>query len=364
MGKLDGKRIAFLAANEGVEQVGLTDPWKAVEKEGATPELISLEAGEVQAFNHLDKADTFGVDRTVSDADASDYEALVLPGGVANPDNLRMDEHAVPFVRGFFEPAKPVGVICHAPWTLVEAECRDDRTITSIPCCGPTSNAGGTWVDEEVVVDEGLVSSRNPDDLPAFCAKLVEEFSEGRHEAQRAASAPRPALDDGGRRATAPAAILDIDGTLVDTNYHHALAWYRGVPGRRLRPAAVADPPPHRDGRRPARGGADRRGGRPASTATASAKREKDLYMEPDRRGLSARRRRRAAGRASSARAHCRDPRLDQAKPDEVEHYVDLLDARELVDGWTTSGDVEQTKPEPDLVRGRARQRRRGATTP
>ena len=120
--KLDGKRIAFLVANEGVEQVELTEPWKAVEQAGARPELISLEEGQVQAFNHLDKADTFDVDRTVADADASDYDALVLPGGVANPDFLRMDEQAVSFARSFFEQGKPVGVICHGPWTLVEAD--------------------------------------------------------------------------------------------------------------------------------------------------------------------------------------------------------------------------------------------------
>ena len=184
--KLQGKRIAFLVATEGVEQVELTEPWKAVESEGATPELVSLEDGEVQAFNHLDKADTFPVDRTVAEASASDYDGLVLPGGVANPDFLRMNDDAVTFVRAFFEQAKPVGAICHAPWTLVEADVLRGRTITSWPSLKTDiRNAGGTWVDEEVVVDEGLVSSRNPDDLPAFCAKIVEEFCEGKHEGQR-----------------------------------------------------------------------------------------------------------------------------------------------------------------------------------
>ena len=184
-GKLEGKRIAFLVAPEGTEQVELTEPWKAVESEGGQAELISTDAGEVQAFNHLDKADTFKVDRTVADASVADYDGLVLPGGVANPDFLRTDDEAVAFARGFFEDAKPVGVICHGPWTLVEADVLQGRTITSWPSLRTDiRNAGGTWVDEEVVVDEGLVSSRNPDDLPAFCAKIVEEFAEGRHPAQ------------------------------------------------------------------------------------------------------------------------------------------------------------------------------------
>jgi protease I len=184
--KLQGKRIAFLVAPEGTEQVELTEPWEAVSGEGATAELISTEAGEVQAFNHLDKADTFKVDHTVGDVTAADFDGLVLPGGVANPDFLRMDESAVAFIRGFFEQAKPVGVICHGPWTLVEADVLRNRKITSWPSLRTDiRNAGGSWVDEEVVVDEGLVSSRKPDDLPAFCAKIVEEFAEGVHEGQR-----------------------------------------------------------------------------------------------------------------------------------------------------------------------------------
>jgi protease I len=184
--KLKDKRIAFLVAPEGTEQVELTEPWKAVENEGGTPELISTDEGRIQAFNHLDKGSTFPVDRTVSEAAPSDYDGLVLPGGVANPDFLRMDEDAVAFVRGFFEEAKPVAVICHGPWTLVEADVLRGRTITSWPSVKTDiRNAGGTWVDEEVVVDQGLVSSRKPDDLPAFCAKLVEEMAEGKHEAQR-----------------------------------------------------------------------------------------------------------------------------------------------------------------------------------
>jgi protease I len=184
--KLQGKRIAFVVASEGAEQVELTEPWKAVKDEGGKPELLSTEEGEVQAFNHLDKGDTFKVDRTVADASPSDYDGLVLPGGVASPDFLRMDEDAVGFIRGFFEQGKPVAVICHGPWTLVEADVLRGRTITSWPSLKTDiQNAGGKWVDEEVVVDEGLVSSRNPDDLPAFCAKLVEEFCEGVHEGQR-----------------------------------------------------------------------------------------------------------------------------------------------------------------------------------
>src|SRR3954464_3703836 len=181
---INGKRIAFLAT-DGVEEVELTEPWKAVEDAGGTPELISTESGEIQAFNHLDKADTFSVGKTVSDADVSDYDGLVLPGGVANPDFLRMDEDAVSFARSFFEATKPVGVICHGPWTLVEADVLKGRTITSWPSLKTDiENAGATWVDEEVHVDNGLTSSRNPDDLPAFCSKIVEEFAEGKHAEQ------------------------------------------------------------------------------------------------------------------------------------------------------------------------------------
>src|SRR3954453_11141204 len=181
---LTAKKIAFLAT-EGVEQGELTEPWKAVQEAGGTPELISISGDDVQAFNHLDKADTFKVDKTASEASADDYDGLVLPGGVANPDFLRTDEDAVSFVRSFFEQAKPVGVICHGPWTLVEADVLRGRTLTSWPSLKTDiENAGGTWVDEEVHVDEGLTSSRKPDDLPAFCAKIVEEFAEGKHAEQ------------------------------------------------------------------------------------------------------------------------------------------------------------------------------------
>jgi protease I len=183
-GKLDGKRIAFLAA-EGTEQIELTQPWEAVEAEGGKPELISLEEGHLQAYNHLDKGDTFPVDKTVAEADPHDYDALVVPGGVANPDFLRADGQAVAFVRDFFEHGKPAAVICHGPWILVEADVLRGRTVTSWPSLKTDiENAGGRWVDEEVVVDEGLVTSRKPDDLDAFCSKLVEEFCEGEHEGQ------------------------------------------------------------------------------------------------------------------------------------------------------------------------------------
>jgi deglycase len=182
--KLQGKRVAFLATDM-VEQVELTEPWKAIKDAGATPELVSLEEGEIQGFNHYDKADRFKVDRTVEEASADDYDALVIPGGVGNPDTLRMDENAVEFTRQFFEQGKPMGVICHAPWMLVESGVVRDRTVTSWPSLRTDiRNAGGNWVDREVVVDNGLVTSRKPDDLPAFNAKIVEEFAEGLHERQ------------------------------------------------------------------------------------------------------------------------------------------------------------------------------------
>src|ERR671932_353252 len=188
MGKLDGKKIAFLAA-DGVEQVELTEPRKAVEAEGAETKLLSLEDGEIQGFEHLDKADTFTVDGKVADADASGFDGLVLPGGVANPDHLRMDEDAVSFVRAFFEAGKPVGAICHAPWTLIEAGVVDGLEPTSWPSLETDlRNAGAKWVDKEVVVDKGLTTSRKPDDLPAFCEKIVEEFCEGEHEELAAAA--------------------------------------------------------------------------------------------------------------------------------------------------------------------------------
>jgi deglycase len=188
--QLQGKRIAFLMANEGVEQVELTEPLEAVRRAGADADLLAPEAGEVQAFNHIDKGDTFEA-AEVGKADPSDYDGLVLPGGVANPDQLRTKPEAVGFARSFFEAGKPVGVICHGPWTLVEADVVRGRTLTSWPSLQTDlRNAGAEWVDEEVHVDNGLVSSRKPDDLPAFCAKVVEELAEGVHEGQVAEKAP------------------------------------------------------------------------------------------------------------------------------------------------------------------------------
>jgi protease I len=185
--ELNGKKIAFLVAQEGVEEVELTKPWKAVEQAGGIPELLAPQRGEIQAFNHLDKSCTFPVDRTLQEAQPKDYDGVVLPGGVANPDQLRTEERAVHFLQEFFSAGKPVGVICHGPWTLVEADLVRDRRLTSWPSLQTDiRNAGGNWVDEEVVVDQGLVSSRKPDDLPAFCAKLVEEFAEGPHKVAKA----------------------------------------------------------------------------------------------------------------------------------------------------------------------------------
>jgi protease I len=176
--ELNGQTIAFLVADEGVEEIEMTEPWKAIEQAGGTPELVSPGGGKVQAFNHLDKSKTYDADAGLDDADPSRYDGLVLPGGVANPDMLRTDPRAVEFVKAFFTDERPVAVICHGPWTLVEAGVVKGRTITSWPSLRTDiRNAGGTWVDEEVHADGMLVSSRNPDDLPAFCGQMIEQLA-------------------------------------------------------------------------------------------------------------------------------------------------------------------------------------------
>ncbi|PWW52234.1 type 1 glutamine amidotransferase domain-containing protein [Actinokineospora spheciospongiae] len=183
MSPLTDCKVAFLVAPEGIEQVELTEPWKAVENAGGTPVLVSTDSGTVQAFNHLDKADTFPVDKTTADADPADYAALVLPGGVANPDFLRTDPGAVRFTKTFFDTGKPVAAICHAPWTLIEADVVRGRRVTSWPSLQTDlRNAGAEWVDQEVVVDTSdgstLVTSRKPDDLPRFCETLLEVLAQ------------------------------------------------------------------------------------------------------------------------------------------------------------------------------------------
>ena len=186
--ELQGRKIAFLAT-DGVEQVELTEPLKAVKEAGAETHLISIKPGQIQGFNHFDKGDTFPVDKTASEVSASDYDALVLPGGVANPDQLRTNKDAVRFVREFFEQGKPVAAICHGPWTLVEADVVRGRTLTSWPSLQTDiRNAGGEWVDKEVVVDGNLVTSRKPDDLPAFKREMLKLFARGRIHTEAAAS--------------------------------------------------------------------------------------------------------------------------------------------------------------------------------
>jgi protease I len=176
-GELSGKKVAVLAT-DGVEQVELDRPWQALEEAGAEPELVSFESGTIQAFEHIDKGDTKKVDATLGDADPDDYAALVLPGGVVNGDFVRADADAVAFVKSFFDAGKPVAAICHAPWVLVEADVVKGRRMTSWPSLQTDlRNAGADWVDEELVVDGNLITSRKPDDLDAFCAAIVEEFA-------------------------------------------------------------------------------------------------------------------------------------------------------------------------------------------
>jgi protease I len=189
MNSLNGKKVAILVANEGVEQIELTSPREALEDAGATVQLLAPEAGEVQAFNHLDKADTFAVDSAVGEASADDFDALVLPGGVANPDQLRGDAAAIEFIQLLAAANKPIGVICHGPWTLINAGLVHGREMTSWPSLElDITNAGGRWVDREVVIDNGVISSRNPDDLPAFNAAIVETFAGSGADAERAQS--------------------------------------------------------------------------------------------------------------------------------------------------------------------------------
>jgi protease I len=180
---LNGKKIAIIAT-DGVEQVELVEPRKAVEAAGAQTELLSIKSEDIQAMNSdINPADKFSVSKLVADANPADYDGLILPGGTVNADKLRADRDVVGFVQDYFKAGKPVGVICHGPWTLVEADLVRGRTLTSYPSLKTDiRNAGGEWVDEEVVVDQGLVTSRNPGDLPAFTDKIVEEFAEGKHE--------------------------------------------------------------------------------------------------------------------------------------------------------------------------------------
>ena len=182
--ELDGRRVAILAT-DGVEEAEYTEPRAAVEQAGARVELVSLKPGQIQAVKHQDKSNTYPVERTIDEVNPDEYDALLLPGGVANPDHLRANQQAVRFVKAFVDAGKPVGAICHGPWLLVEADAlRGGRTVTSWPSLKTDiRNAGGTWVDEVVHTENGLVTSRKPDDLPQFCAKLVEEFAEGRHQA-------------------------------------------------------------------------------------------------------------------------------------------------------------------------------------
>lgn len=184
MGALTGKKVAILAT-DGFEQVELTEPMEKVKAAGADVDIVSIKKGQIQGMQSDEKGDMFTVDKLVEDVSAEDYNGLILPGGVLNPDSLRMDQQAVQFVRDFFAQHKPVAAICHGPWMLVEANVLEGRTVTSFPSIKTDIlNAGAQWVDEEVVCDQGLVTSRSPDDMEAFCKKVVEELREGKHQQQ------------------------------------------------------------------------------------------------------------------------------------------------------------------------------------
>ncbi len=192
-GKLDGKKVAILVAS-GFEQVEMTKPRAALKDAGAETKIVSPKAGQIQGMNHADKGDKFDVDLTLDDANPEDFDALLIPGGLLNPDELRSTPAATDFARHFFDAGKPVASICHGPWVLIDAGVVDGRTLTSWPAIQTdVKNAGGIWLDEEVVVDNGLVTSRKPDDIPAFNKKMIEEFAEGKHAGQMSADESRPA---------------------------------------------------------------------------------------------------------------------------------------------------------------------------
>jgi protease I len=189
MSQLSGKRVAILATH-GFEESELTEPMRALREHQADVDVVSPERGEVQGFKHFDKGESVAVDTLLADADPKDYDALVIPGGLFNPDALRVDDDALAFTRAFFEAGKPVAAICHGPWVLANAGVLEGRSVTSVPNIRKDlENAGAKWSDDEVVVDQGLVTSRTPDDLPAFCAKLVEEIAEGKHRGQQRSAA-------------------------------------------------------------------------------------------------------------------------------------------------------------------------------
>ena len=186
--KLDGKKVAILVA-DGFEQVEMTKPREALDEAGAETKIVSLKSGKIQGMHHADKGDKFDVDLTLDEARPEEFDALMIPGGLMNPDALRSNEDALEFTRHFFREGKPVAAICHGPWVLIDAGVARGRTLTSRPAIKTdVNNAGGNWVDKEIVVDNGLVTSRKPDDIPAFNKKMIEEFCEGRHEAAAAAA--------------------------------------------------------------------------------------------------------------------------------------------------------------------------------